>query len=475
VAVAGPGFLNITFHDQWYIQAVQDWASQPVLGKPVEKPEKIVVEYVSANPSGPMHIGNLRGGPIGETLARVLAARGHEVTRDFYINDIGGQADLFAQSVLHFIRLHAGRDSVLPEKGYPAPYVEEVAHAVEEAFQDRLDEPESDILPAVRVAAVGVIVAGMRATCERLGIHFDTWSAQSELVTSGRSSRMLELLKERGTTVDRDGAIWLASGIQDDDRESVLVKSDGNGTYFLDDLAFYQMKLEEWGNVRGVCVLGGNHSGHIPRMQAGLQAAGINPERYQAVLYQQVQLIENGQVRTMSKRAGTFVMADELLDELPRDVVTWFMVSKANESHLDFDLTLAKDTSDTNPVYSVQYAHARICSLLSQSVGEVTAQPYNGEVTADERALLRHLAVFPELLQEVAMTFRTNLIPTYLVELAARYHRFYAHHRILGEEPSLSAFRLQLSARVAETVRTGLGLINVSAPERMEKGLAQEN
>ncbi|HSI20337.1 MAG TPA: arginine--tRNA ligase [Verrucomicrobiae bacterium] len=468
IDIAGPGFLNLHLDDAVFTRALADLLSRESLaGKPTDNPQKVVVEFVSANPTGPLHIGNARGGPIGETISRALEARGHTVHRDFYVNDIGGQARKFALSILHYYKLAFGQESEFPEGGYPAPYIQELASQIAEAEGESLltlDGEEQ--IEAMRKTSIACMVQHMRATCDRMGITFTTWSPQSELETSGRATATLELLKEKDAILEKDGAIWLKSGIQDEDRETVLVKSDGTYTYFLDDTAFYRMKLEEWGNDTSVCVLGANHSGHIPRMQASMAALGLDPKRYQGTLYQQVQLKEGAERIKMSKREGNFVTADEVLDQVPRDVFTWFMLSKAAETHLDFDLQLAKDTSEKNPIYYVQYAHARIHSIIARA-GEVPTDVSPVPLNAEERALVRHLSAFPHMVSEVAETFRTNLIPAYLYELATRYHHFYAHHRVMADEPAVFAQRLALSKYTASVLREGLKLMNIEAMEQM--------
>jgi arginyl-tRNA synthetase len=391
------------------------------------------------------------------------------VQRNFYVNDVGGQANTFAASVLHFYKLHFGQPSELPERGYATPNVRELAEEIAGAEGDRLLAlPEHEQQEAMRELSITRQVAKIRATAERTGIHFDSWSNQSELITSGRSAKTLEILKEQGKTIEKEGALWLA-GVEEDDRESVLVKSDGTNTYFLDDIAFYRMKLEEWGNDYGICVLGGNHFGHIPRMQAALAALGMDAARYKGTLYQQVQLKEGGERKTMSKREGNFVTADEVLDQIPLDVFNWFMLSKTAETHLDFDLQLAKDTSEKNPVYYVQYAHARICSVLERA-GEydkniTMTETYNPE----ERSLIRHLSNFTAVLEDIAFSYRTHLLPTYIFELATRYHHFYAHHRVMADEPATAALRIRLSELTAKTLKQGLELLNISAPTHMER------
>jgi arginyl-tRNA synthetase len=462
VSIEGPGFLNISISNTLYLQALQQGFSIEA----TTQPKKVCVEYISANPTGPLHIGNARGGPFGETVSRALEALGHSVHRDFYVNDVGGQANTFAASVLHYYKQRFNVPSEFPEKGYPAPYVQELANEIADGIADAiLKLPESEQREAMRKEAISRQVEKIKATADRMGISFDSWSPQSDLLSSGRSARALATLHESDTTMQKEGATWLKAGLAEDDRETVLVKSDGTTTYFLDDIAFYRMKLEEWGMDYGVCVLGANHFGHIPRMRAGLAGLGLDGGRYQAAIYQNVQLKEGGVAKKMAKREGTFVTADEVLDEIPLDVFNWFMVSKAPETHLDFDLSLAKDTSEKNPVYYVQYAHARICNILAR-IEEAATLPEAAEFNPEERALIRHLAAFSAVVREVALEYRVNALPNYLHELATRYHHFYAHHRVI-EEGKPHATRVAISQATAAILKEGLRLINSTAPAQM--------
>lgn len=466
IEIAGPGFLNLSLHDALYRDAFLAFNEHMLLPL-TPTPKKVVVEYISANPTGPLHIGNARGGPMGETIARSLAALGNHVHRDFYVNDIGGQAGKFARSVLHFYKLKFEVPSEEPEGGYPEHVVSQVvAELVEQAGDSILKLPVDRQEEAVRQQAIDLQVKRIRETADRMGITFDTWSRQSELVASGRSAATLAILESRGATFEKEQAVWLSGTDHEDDRETVLVKSDKTTTYFLDDIAFYRMKLDEWENDYGVCVLGPGHLAHVARMKAGLKGIGIDPERYHGPVYQNVQLKQDGVKVKMAKREGNFVTADQVLDEIPREVFTWFMLSKAPETHLDFDLQLATDTSEKNPIYYVQYAHARIHSILAKAdlSGEMPVEP---AFNAEERSLIRHLAGFSAVVQEVSESYRTHLIPTYLFELATRYHHFYAHHRVITDDLPTSTVRLQLSRLTAATLKTGLSLMNIEAQERM--------
>jgi len=477
VELAGPGFLNISLSAHAYVDALNRLAAQPnmlhFVQLPVAERQKISIEFISANPSGPLTVGNARGGPIGEAICRVLAAQGHHITREFYVNDIGGQANRFGASVLHFYAAEFGQERAFPEDGYKGEYVKELAHDIAESSgRSVLEVPEDGQVEAIRQLAIARMVEACKTVIARMGIKFDRFFWQSELHQNDELLKTLYALKDHDATLEKDGATWLKSGLRDDDRETVLVKSDGSTTYFLDDLAYHEDKLIGRKNDRAVCLLGADHSGHPPRMRSGIQAMGINPDRYQAVVYQYVQLKENGQPAEMSKRAGKFVTAAQVLDEVPRDVFTYFLVSKSNDTHVDFDLQLAKDTSEKNPVYSIQYAHARTFSLLRKAETEGLAPELPKIMTfnASEQALLRQLASFAQTVTEAAETFRINLITQYLTDLAARYHQFYAQNRVVdATQKDQTAYRLLLSSLTQKTLHAGLQLVNISAPEQLSR------
>lgn len=470
VEVAGPGFLNIRLADMWFSQIV-DQANQPAV-EITDKHQRILVEYVSANPTGPLHIGNARGGPLGETICAVLEREGNHVEREFYVNDIGGQADLFAQSVMFYYLQFFGTDVEFPEKGYPGEYIEQLAKEIADEDGDmyaHLHLPDNEQLKIFRSAAIKRMVDKIKDTCERMGIRFNRWYWQSSLVESGASARTLKMLREKDATLEKDGAIWLKSGITEDDRESVLVKSNGEGTYFLDDIAYHYEKLTERGFDKAVVLLGANHSGHIPRMKAAMQALGLDPERYVGVLYQYVQLKQDGETMKMAKREGTFVTADQVLNEVPAEVFAYFMLTKSNETHIDFDLQLAKDTSEKNPIYYVHYAHARIHSLLEQGEkrGLSPAKQDGHSFNPAERRLIYWLGQFDAVVKEVAITYRTHLLAHYVYELATRFHTFYAGQRIITDDAAASQMQLLFSQLTAHTLKKGLALMGIEAKDRM--------
>jgi arginyl-tRNA synthetase len=469
VDIAGPGFLNVTFDTVTLGSALTHAA-----GLPQYEPrnEKVIVEFISANPTGKLHIGNARGGPIGETISRVLEKMGYSVWREFYVNDIGGQAQMFAKSVLHFYARNFNRDLPFPEKGYPEVIVGDIVEEMVQKDGDKYMAFEGEAqIEAVRARAIDLIMAHNRQTIDNMGIHFDRYYPQSDLVSSGMSLRTLQKLADRDAVVVKEGATWLKSGLLAEDRETVLVKSNGVTTYFLDDIAYHEEKLGERGFSKAIVLLGANHFGHIPRMKASMQALGIDPGRYDGVLYQQVQLKRDGQAVKMAKREGNVVTADEVLAEIPKDVFSYFMLSKSAETHMDFDMQLAMDTSDKNPIYYIQYAHARIRSVLrlaaERSLCVASGIPTEAALSSSERALIIWIDSYGSCIEEVSATYRTHLLASYSHELANRFHHFYAHQRILSEDAAQSEYLLYLCKVTADTLQDALKLMNIEALDHM--------
>jgi arginyl-tRNA synthetase len=470
VEIAGPGFLNLKMKDS-FLQEVQNNLRLPSFAP---KKEKIIVEFLSANPTGPLHIGNSRGGPLGETIARTLEKVGYPVDREYYVNDIGGQANLFAESVLFYYLQYYHQPATFPEKGYPGEYVKEVGEKIAQLKgKIFLDFSYESRVEAIRPVAIQMILDEIKETSQKIGIRFDRWYYQSELEERGLSQAVLGLLEEREATLKRDGAEWLKNGIVANDRETVLVKSDGTYTYFLDDIAYHNEKLVERGFARAVVVLGANHSGHPERIRAALSALGIDPERYQAVVYQYVQLKRNGQTMRMAKREGNIITADEVLEEVPVEVFNYFMLSKGNETHLDFDLQLAKDTSEKNPVYYIQYAYARIASLnrlmleKGESGNEEMKENLTEPLSEAERRLILWLDLYAERVEEVSHTYQVQILANYALELATRFHFLYAHQRIITEDKLKTRHLYQLSKYTGEVLKDVLNLLAIEVKEKM--------
>ena len=471
IEVAGPGFLNVFLSDRWHREAVAELlAAGERLGTSVaESPERAMVEFVSANPTGPVTAASGRGAAFGDSVAALLEASGHEVEREYYINDAGTQVRLFAESIAARMR---GAEP--PADGYAGEYVAELAAelAAEGADAEDLERLERLGTEAMRTR--------IQATLERFGVRFDTWSSERELRESGAVERTLERLRENGHTYESEGALWLRTTTFGDDKDRVLIRSDGEPTYFLPDIAYHLDKIAR-GHERLINVLGADHHGYVPRMRAALAALDFDPGRFEALIMQMVSIVEGGERAQMSKRRGDFVTLDELVDDIGVDATRFFILQRSHDTALDLDLELARSASQDNPVYYVQYAHARIASILRKaadegaaaSVDEIAAGATGEEALAAaaepaERALVRRLLELPGEVRTAAERRAPHRICAYAMATAADFHAFYRDARVVGApEPGAQAARLGLCVATERTIATTLGLLGVSAPERM--------
>ncbi|MCM1149198.1 MAG: arginine--tRNA ligase [Butyricicoccus sp.] len=495
VEIAGPGFMNFRLGDKWYadvLAAVEaegaDYGRTDSLAG-----QKIMVEFVSANPTGPMHMGNARGGVLGDALSEVLHRAGAEVAREFYVNDAGNQIEKFALSIeARYIQLIKGEDAIeLPEDAYHGDDIRELARLFREENGDGwLAKPERERRDAMAKFGLEHNLPKMKSDLERYKIHYDRWFLESELHSAGAVEAAAAELTKRGWTYEKDGALWLstsrimgekllAAGKKQEDidklelKDDVLRRANGFYTYFAADIAYHRSKLEERGFDRAIDIWGADHHGHVARLKAALDALGLDGEhRLDVVLMQLVRLMRDGEVVRMSKRTGKAISLSDLLDEVPVDAARYFFNSRP-DSQMDFDLGLAIRQDSENPVYYVQYAHARICTLLENLAGEGLTPCAAGEadmglLTGEhERELIKQLAALPEEIRLAARDCNPSRVNAYVTELAARFHRFYNACRIKGEAEDVARARLLLSACTRRVIENCLTIIGVTAPTRM--------
>ena len=475
--IAGPGFLNFRFAPAWLERALQEVHSEgPAYGRSDRMAgEDFHFEFVSANPTGPLNVVSARAAAVGDTLAALCEAAGARVHREFYVNDAGRQVRLLGESLEARIRQQLGEEAPLPEEGYHGAYlVEMAARFVEGGLPEWWRETAGEER-AERLArwAVDRIVAAQQEVLGRFGLRFDTWFRESELYTDGSVDATLRELGEGGHTYEANGAVWLRSTAFGDEKDRVLVTSDGRPTYLLPDIAYHRSKYARgWRTL--VDLWGPDHHGYIPRMSAALQALGYPADAFRVLIVQQVNLLRSGEVVKMSKRAGRLIEMEELVEEVGVDAARFFFLMRSTSSHLDFDLDLAVSRNEENPVYYVQYAHARISSILAKAEEEgidASAEAATADlsvlVAPEERALLRIVAAFPETVAEAARAFEPHRVTTFLRELAAAFHPFYHNHRVLGAPKREEAARLALCIGVRRVLANGLSLLGVGAPERM--------
>ena len=493
--IAGPGFLNFRLGKTWYhdVMSAVETEGENYGSADALHGEKIMVEFVSANPTGPMHMGNARGGVLGDTQASVLSFCGAEVSREFYVNDAGHQIDKFARSIeVRYLQLIQGEDSIaFPEDGYQGGDIKDLAKAYYDLHgEELLNVSEAERQEKLAQFGLSVNLPKMKTDLARYKIHYDTWFYESSLHESGYVAETVQLLTDRGWTYEKDGALWLRTAdiIREnllkagkkpadveklDLKDDVLRRANGFYTYFAADIAYHRNKFAVRGFDRVINIWGADHHGHVARLKGALDALGLDgTNRLDIVLMQLVKLLRDGEVVRMSKRTGKAISLSDLLDEVPVDAARWFFNAKP-DTQMEFDLGLAVREDSENPIYYVEYAHARICSLLRALESEGMSVPAMADVDMallgqeTELALIKQLSAFCEEIKLAARDYDPSHINRYLQELAGCFHRFYNACRIKGEEPALAAARLKLADCTRVVLRNGLRLIGVEAPEKM--------
>ncbi|MDD5964178.1 MAG: arginine--tRNA ligase [Oscillospiraceae bacterium] len=495
VEIAGPGFLNFRLGGKWYadvIAAVESEGRNFGRGEGL-KGKKYMVEFVSANPTGPMHMGNARGGVLGDTLAEVLDWSGADVWREFYVNDFGNQIDKFAKSIeARYIQLIKGEDAVeFPEDGYHGDDIRELAEAYRAENGDGLlDADEQTRRDTLANFGLAYNIPKMKADLKRYGIEFDEWFFESSLHNSGLVAKAMDELTKLGWTYEKEGALWLRtaditreqlrkSGKKDEEidkldlKDDVLRRANGFYTYFAGDIAYHYNKFAIRGFDKVINIWGADHHGHVARLKGAMDALGLNgTERLDIVLMQLVKLVRDGEVVRMSKRTGKTISLSDLLDEIPVDACRYFFNAKP-ETQMEFDLGLAVREDSENPVYYIQYAHARICSLLKALAEEGYTAPRAADVdialaqSEQEKALIKEISLFSEEIRMAGRDYDPSYINRYLVRLAAAFHRFYNACRIKGEADDIIAVRLKLAEATKQVLSNGLGILGLGAPEKM--------
>jgi arginyl-tRNA synthetase len=467
VEVAPPGFLNLRLADRALETLVGGILDAPEAWGQVEPthPRSVNVEFVSANPTGPLTIGNARGAFVGDLLSRVLAAGGQRVTREYYFNDSGAQISHLGASI---VAVHRGEP--IPEEGYRGAYVDDLAREVPPDVWHSADAPGADPADVVGRWAAVRVRAGIESSLEHLGVHFDVWTSEARLHEEGWVERAVERLREHGHLYEQDGALWFRSTAFGDDKDRVIYRSDGRPTYFAADIGYVTEKFSR-GFDHLIYIWGADHHGTVARVRNAAEAMGYDREAVEILLYSWVRFVRDGVEVSMSKRAGEFITLDELLAEVGVDAARWFFASRAATTGIDFDIELAKRQSNENPVYYVQYAHARIASILRKAAeaGLSPAASVEGALKgAPEAALARAIARLPEVVEDAVAAEETQGITAYATEVATTFHAFYRDARVVDpDEPARSAARLALARATQITLAATLGLLGISAPESM--------
>lgn len=498
IEVAGPGFLNFFISPVWFNETVGEVISSGSdYGKTeLGKGKRVLVEFVSANPTGPMHIGNARGGALGDSLSSVLQFAGYNVEREFYVNDAGNQIEKFGKSLsIRYMQIADGNKADViasfgdedvcrrifeDEENFPMPEdVYKGVDIIEHAYNfykingDKLVNADEESRKSALVEyALPLNIDGLERDLKKYRIVYDTWFRESSLHKSGAVKQIVDMLTEKGQTYEKDGAIWFKASDFGDDQDRVLVRANGIPTYFVPDIAYHYNKLVTRGFDKAVDILGADHHGYIARMKAALTALGVDASKLDIVIMQMVMLVRNGETVKLSKRSGKAITLSTLLDEVPIDAARFFFNLRDPNTHLEFDLELAIEESSNNPVFYVQYAHARICSILRRMEEEGTG--YKNIPVSElnyahpaELALIRHIAALPNCINEAAKDYNPSKITKYLCDLAQLFHKFYDNCKIKGEEENTLQSRLSLCVATKTVFKNLLDLLKVEAPEKM--------
>lgn len=474
--VAGPGFINFFYSTEWYATVVATVLEQKEKYGETDlgAGKSVLVEFVSANPTGPMHIGNARGGAIGDCLASVLEKAGYEVAREFYINDAGNQIEKFKTSLeVRYLQIYKP-ETELPEDAYKGQDIIDHANAFNEIYGDKYVNADSEERrQALCDFALPKNIQKLHDDLGKYRIQYDKWFNESTLHKDGSVQRVIEQLKASGHTYEKDGALWFKTTEFGDEKDRVLVRENGVPTYLVPDIAYHYNKLAVRKFDKAVDIFGADHHGYIARIKASMTALGVDADRLDIVIMQMVNLVRNGEKYKLSKRSGKAITLSTLLDEIPIDAARFFFNLREPNSHFDFDLDLAVSQTSQNPVYYVQYAHARICSVLKKmneegiEVKSLDKAALSVLTAPEEQEMIKHLATLPNVINEAAKAYDPAKVTKYVIDLATMYHKFYNNCRIMGEDESVMQARLSLSLAVKQVIKNILDMLKITCPESM--------
>jgi len=473
--IAGPGFINffVNIH-AWHrvLDTIHD-KNDRYGASDIGHGEKIQVEFVSSNPTGPLHVGHGRGAAVGDSVGNILSFCGYDVQKEYYINDAGRQIETLGRSVfLRYLAL-SGKENPFPDECYQGDYIKDIAGFLKDGHDEELSGmPEQEAIGFCARAAAGRIIKGIRQDLESFGVTFDEWFSEQSLYDSGRVDTVIEELKERDIVYKKDAAVWFKTSQYQDEKDRVIVRKNGQKTYFASDVAYHLNKYRR-GFERVIDVWGADHHGYIPRMTASIEALGYQRDQFEVILVQLVNLLRDGEPVAMSTRAGEFITLKDVVDEVGRDAARFIFLTRHYESPLDFDLALAKKKSNDNPVYYVQYVHARISSIMRKGREQGVDSGVWDDATMkrlvepEEINLIKAMDQYPEIVRKSAIFREPHRITYYLMSLASTFHSYYNKHRVLADDPVVTQARLSLVLAVKRIIRNGLTLLGVSAPEKM--------
>jgi len=471
--VASPGFINFTLREDWLSREVESVLAAGEAYGDIElgKGDRVQLEFVSVNPTGPLHVGHGRGAVLGSTLANVLTISGYAVEKEFYINDMGNQIDNFGRSLYARYRQCLDKETAMPPDGYYGNYMIDLAKEIVQEQGDRfLSLPEGEAASQLAEVGTASMLQGIKQDLELLNVVFDTWFSERSLYQGGQYDKTMELLQSEGYVAKKENATWFESSALGEDKDNVLVRSDGSPTYFASDIAYHYNKFLERKFDRVIDIWGADHQGHVPRMKAVLKALNCDPERLKVIICQLVTLRRGKEIVKVSKRSGDIITLKEVVDEVGSDACRFIFLSRSADSQMDFDIELAKRQSADNPVYYVQYAHARIASILDfakQREIDCSQGDVSLLTTEPELTLIRRLILLPEIVEQVALTLEPHHLPYYAQDLATVFHSFYKQCRVVSKDEALTKARLKLVKATQIALAKVLHLMGMTAPEKM--------
>ena len=471
--IAGPGFINIKMSPGFFLERLRNAVK---LGEDFGKSDsgqgtKVLIEFVSANPTGPLHVGHGRGAAVGDALARILKKAGYDLSTEYYVNDVGNQMNFLGRSTWLRYRELMGETIEFPEDHYQGDYIKEIAREIIDNNGDEfLNKPEEDCMPFFRKSAKDSILKGIEKDLSEFRVSFDNWFSEASLYENQSVEKAVDWLQEQGHIYEKDGAVWLKSSAFDDDKDRVIVKQTGERTYFCSDIAYHQNKINR-GFKKLINLMGADHHGYVPRMEAVLEAMGYDKKIFKILLVQFVSLLRAGEKVSMSTRSGEFETLADVVNEVGVDAARYFFLMRSSDTHLDFDLELAKKETPDNPVFYIQYAHARICSIFRAAEEKGVMYDSSVELSLlsqdEELAIIQVILAFPEIVEKSARALEVHRISHYLLDLVSRFHGYYSRYRVISDEKSLTQARLFLLDALRITIRNGFELMGISSPEKM--------
>ena len=475
VEIAGPGFINLKMSHEFFLQRLKNVVKQgDDFGQTdVGQGTKVLIEFVSANPTGPLHVGHGRGAAVGDALARILKKSGYDLSTEYYINDVGNQMNFLGRSTWLRYRELLGEAIEFPDDHYRGEYIKDIANEiVKQKGNEFLNKPEEGCLPFFRKFAKDNILKGIQKDLTEFRVNFDNWFNEQSLYDDSSVEKAIEWLKGKGHIYEKDGAVGLKSSAFNDDKDRVIVKKTGEKTYFCSDIAYHQNKINR-GFKKIINLMGADHHGYVPRMEAVLEAMGYDKKIFKILLIQFVSLLRAGEKVSMSTRAGEFETLKDVVSEVGVDVARYYFLMRSSDTHLDFDLELAKQETSENPVFYIQYAHARICSIFRTAGEKGVVWNRSNEVDlsllveGEEFGIIRAVLAFPEIVEKSARALEVHRISHYLLDMVSRFHGYYSRHRVISDDKALTLARLFLLDAIRITIRNGFDLMGISAPEKM--------